>query len=205
MSGRTTSNNQSTVALFVSRCRQSLHSSLFLLCPPSLLRTPSLSFSFFVFLFSFAGALTLDEVKDAMGTDIEVAKRALHSLSCGKYKLLLKSPESNSIGANDSFRYNAKFSCPLRKVRVPMASLEELGANKKNIDEDRSLAIEAAIVRIMKARKTLAHAQLVTECIAQLHFFKPQAKDIKKRIEHLIQRDYLERDDADSNIYNYLA
>jgi cullin-4 len=32
----------------------------------------------------------------------------------------------------------------------------------------------------------------------------PQA-DLKKRIESLIDREYLERDDSDSQIYNYLA
>jgi hypothetical protein len=43
-----------------------------------------------------------------------------------------------------------------------MASLEE-SHNPKKVEEDRSHVIEACIVRIMKARKTLAHQQLVGE------------------------------------------
>lgn len=158
-------------------------------------------------LFNERDRMGLDEVREALGSDLEVVKRVLHSLSCGKYRLLAKTPEGSTIGAGDSFAYNPRFpaTCSLRRIRVPMASLEEVSAGKRNIEEDRSLAIEAALVRIMKARKSLTHAQLVTECMAQLHFFKPQAKEIKKRIEHLISRDYLERDDADSNLYRYLA
>lgn len=40
---------------------------------------------------------------------------------------------------------------------------------------------------------------------AQLHFFKPNPKIIKKRIEHLIDREYLERDRDDPNVFHYLA
>ena len=69
----------------------------------------------------------------------------------------------------------------------------------------RSHSIEACIVRIMKARKVLTHNVLVPEVIAQLQFFKPQPKQIKKRIEHLIERDYLERDATDQNTYRYMA
>lgn len=32
-----------------------------------------------------------------------------------------------------------------------------------------------------------------------------QAPDVKKRIESLIERDYMERDDADANTYRYVA
>ena len=34
---------------------------------------------------------------------------------------------------------------------------------------------------------------------------RAQAADIKKRVESLIERDYLERDDGDANVLRYLA
>jgi cullin 1 len=108
------------------------------------------------------------------------------------------------------------FSSPLRKIRVPMASLEDVhsttgAANstsaelQRKLEEDRSVAIEAAIVRIMKIRKQLGHQQLISEVLTQLSFFKPVPKVIKKRIEALIDRDYLERDANNPTIYKYLA
>ena len=59
-----------------------------------------------------------------------------------------------------------------------------------SVDEDRKHAIEAAIVRIMKTRKTLDHQKLVLEASNQLlRHFKPDPKQIKKRIEELIARE----------------
>jgi hypothetical protein len=40
-------------------------------------------------------------------------------------------------------------SCPNRKIRIPMASLDDTNLTKR-VEEDRSQAIEAATVRIMK-------------------------------------------------------
>ena len=57
------------------------------------------------------------------------------------------------------------------------------------------LQIEAAIVRIMKARRVLDHNSIVTEVTRQLSArFLPNPNVIKKRIESLIEREFLERD-----------
>ncbi|KAL0348694.1 UNVERIFIED_CONTAM: Cullin-1 [Sesamum angustifolium] len=76
----------------------------------------------------------------------------------------------------------------------------------EDVDKDRRYAIDASIVRIMKSRKVLGYQQLVMECVEQLgRMFKPDVKAIKKRIEDLITRDYLERDKDNPNLFKYLA
>ncbi len=70
---------------------------------------------------------------------------------------------------------------------------------------DRSIAIEAAIVRIMKARKTILHNELVEQVLSHLSTFKPEPKIIKQKIHTLIERDYMDRDPEDHKLYKYIA
>ena len=56
----------------------------------------------------------------------------------------------------------------------------------------------------MQARKTLSHSLLLTELFSALKF-PLKLPDVKKRIESLIDREYLERDPAVMNTYRYLA
>ena len=74
------------------------------------------------------------------------------------------------------------------------------------VEEDRRHLLEAAIVRIMKARKMLNHNDLVAEVTRQLSGrFVPSPQFVKKRVESLIEREYLERDEHDRRIYRYMA
>jgi cullin 3 len=58
----------------------------------------------------------------------------------------------------------------------------------------------------MKARKKINHNDLVAEVTRQLYYrFNPSPPFIKKRIESLIEREYLQRDPDDNKVYNYLA
>merc|ERR1712150_321473 len=74
------------------------------------------------------------------------------------------------------------------------------------VEEDRRHLVEASLVRIMKARKTLHHNDLIAEVTKQLSVrFTPSPQFIKKRIESLIEREYLERSSDNRKVYMYVA
>ena len=74
-----------------------------------------------------------------------------------------------------------------------------------SVEEDRKHAIEATIVRIMKTRKTLDHEKLILEASNQLlRHFKPDPKQIKRRIEYLIDKEYITRHETDRELYVYV-
>ena len=155
---------------------------------------------------ALSGGVTLgfEDLAQRLNLEPEILKPLMHSLSCGRHKVITKTPGGNKINSTDQFTANVKFSCNMRKIRIPMASLDS-SFNTKKVEENRHIAIEAAIVRIMKARKTLQHQQLLAEVLAQLSFFNPNPRVVKKRIEALIDREYLERSADNSSVYNYLA
>ena len=92
----------------------------------------------------------------------------------------------------------------MKKVKILQPNIEETYIKEK-VQSDRNLAIEAAVVRIMKSRKKLSHNDLVKEVLIIMSLFKPQVKYIKQRVENLISREFLARDSKDPNIYLYLA
>jgi len=76
----------------------------------------------------------------------------------------------------------------------------------EKVDEDRRHMVEAAIVKIMKTRRRIDHNSLVLESTKLLATkFNPDPVMIKKRIESLIEREYLERDTEDRRYYKYIA
>jgi cullin 3 len=83
---------------------------------------------------------------------------------------------------------------------------EPSDAVPSSVEEERRLILDAAIVRIMKARKTLSHNPLLEEVTRQVsNRFNPQPAAVKSRIESLIEREYLKRDENDQRKYIYMA
>ncbi|KAK6780756.1 hypothetical protein RDI58_022940 [Solanum bulbocastanum] len=157
-------------------------------------------------LFNSSDRLSYSEIKSQLNLADDDLVRLLQSLSCAKYKILIKEPSNRTVSSSDHFEFNSKFTDRMRRIRVPLPPVDERKKVVEDVDKDRRYAIDACIVRIMKSRKVLPHQQLVLECVEQLsRMFKPDFKAIKKRIEDLITRDYLERDKENPNLFKYLA
>ncbi|XP_062521346.1 cullin-3-B-like [Corticium candelabrum] len=139
--------------------------------------------------------------------------RALQSLACGKpaQRILIKNPKSREIEASHSFLANDGFQSKLYRVKVQAVTTRgesepERKETRQKVDDDRKHEIEACVVRIMKARKKMLHNDLVSQCIQQLKArFMPNPVIIKKRIEGLIEREYLARSQEDRKTYTYVA
>jgi len=171
-------------------------------------------------LFNQAESLSLEQIREERQIPENELRRHLISLCTPKHKILKKSSKGKGISADEVFTFNGAYTSKLRRVRVPLVSMKETGPKDGSagpdagaatalpgpIEETRRHLIEAAIVRIMKARKTLGHNDLISEVTRQLSMrFNPQPQAIKKRIESLIEREYLERTQQDRRTYNYLA
>ncbi|KAM3549005.1 hypothetical protein MY1884_008932 [Beauveria asiatica] len=132
-----------------------------------------------------------------------------------KSRVLLKDPPTKSVKPADKFSFNTSFQSKTMRIKAPIINAvskvedasERTTTEGKN-NETRAHIIDAAIVRIMKSRKELSHTLLVSEVLSQLAArFKPEVPFIKRRIEDLISREYLERpDDEDApGVYRYVA
>ncbi|URE17705.1 Cullin family [Musa troglodytarum] len=159
-------------------------------------------------LFNDTQRLSFQDIKDSTGIDDRELRRTLQSLACGKVRVLQKIPKGREIEDEDSFVFNEEFTAPLYRIKVNAIQMketvEENTSTTERVFQDRQYQVDAAIVRIMKTRKVLSHTLLITELFQQLKFpIKPV--DLKKRIESLIDREYLERDKNNPQIYNYLA
>ncbi|CCC13571.1 hypothetical protein SMACR_07196 [Sordaria macrospora] len=108
----------------------------------------------------------------------------------------------STLSLNYDFK-NKKYRINLNVGMKSETKQEEVETNK-TIEEDRKLLLQSAIVRIMKARKKMKHQQLVSETINQIRArFMPKIGDIKKCIEILLDKEYLERLEDDE--LGYLA
>uniref|UniRef100_A0AAY4EVU2 Cullin-4B n=1 Tax=Denticeps clupeoides TaxID=299321 RepID=A0AAY4EVU2_9TELE len=159
-------------------------------------------------MFNEGEEFTVEEIRSATGIEEGELRRTLQSLACGKARVLNKNPRGKDVEDGDRFVFNGDFKHKLFRIKINQIQMketvEEQVSTTERVFQDRQYQIDAAVVRIMKMRKTLSHNLLVSELYNQLKFpVKPG--DLKKRIESLIDRDYMERDKESPNQYHYVA
>lgn len=180
-------------------------------------------------LFNDTDTLTLGQIRSKTHVPDQELRRHLISLCTPKNRILKKGSRGRGITSDDDiFTFNSEYTSKLKRVRIPLVkdtSVAKAGDGSTNatasasaaesaadgsvplpVEEDRRHLVEAAIVRIMKARKSLGHNDLIAEVTRQLSVrFNPSPQFVKKRIESLIEREYLERATNDIRQYNYVA
>lgn len=162
-------------------------------------------------LFNANDSLSYGEIKLQTGLQDYELRRHLFSLSGARHTLLTKSSTGKEVLPEDIFRWNAEFRAPTIKIKLPTPltrldadivsqdpKQDEESLTRGEVEAARGHLVEAAIVRVMKTRRRLAHALLVAEVTTHLQTrFQPDPALIKKKIEALIDREFLERIDGD--------
>ena len=170
--------------------------------------------------------MDVDELQKLTSMDRKELIRMLQSMCSLKIRILLYDKNKDSIKDSskdsikykdkekdkdvnkDTFRLNLDFTNPHFRIKVNAIQAKETQEEKEKTTErvfqDRIYTVDAAIVRIMKTRQSLSHEMLIAELCHQLKF-NTQTSDLKKRIESLIDRDYLKRDADNSKLYHYVA
>ncbi|KAK5118987.1 hypothetical protein LTR62_000198 [Meristemomyces frigidus] len=141
------------------------------------------------------------------GPEAEV-NRTLQSLACAKLRPLTKHPRSRDVHPTDTFSLNPDFTHPKYRIKINQVQLKETREENKEthirVAEDRNFECQAAVVRILKSRKTIGHQELISETIkATMGRGVLGVADIKRNIERLIEKDYMEREEG--NMYSYIA
>lgn len=176
-----------------------------------------------------ADSYTLSEISDRTNIELGVLKQVVALLVKAKILCDDTNPfsdvdlRSSSATIQDTLDALVGRMCPStvislylgyknKKVRVninmPLKSEVKQDQEKthKNIEEDRKILIQASIVRIMKMRKKLNHHNLIGEVMSQVSSrFKGSVSVIKKCIDIMIEKEYLQRDENSKDTYVYIA
>ncbi|KAL6719938.1 ubiquitin ligase (cullin) of SCF [Lecanora helva] len=158
-------------------------------------------------LFNDSDTVTYEDAQKATALSPEWLDPSLNVFV--KAKVLIPTPDNGKAEPGTSYALNYNFKSKKIKVNlnitVKSEAKQEVEDTHKTIEEDRKLLTQSAIVRIMKSRKKMKHVVLVQETISQIKSrFTPKVQDIKKSIDQLIEKEYLERLD-DSDELGYLA
>ncbi|XP_063941565.1 cullin-3B-like [Daucus carota subsp. sativus] len=163
-------------------------------------------------MFNNADQYSYREIQEATEIPPSDLKRSLHSLACVEGKnVLKKDPETKDVSEGDLFSVNENFIGKSYKLTIRTVSAEKESDPKKveirqRVENNRNHHIDAAIVRIMKSRRVLDHTDIIAEVTEHLQpRFLADPIVIGRRIESLIEREYLERDGTQRNLYRYLA
>jgi len=165
-------------------------------------------------LYNNVDTLTYGEIKENLGFQ-EGSNHLWEAMRFFTSKLKLINRESandkeekKAAEDTEKFSINKAFKSERLKINcVPsLATKREEKKTNEDLSEvmkEREFVIDAAIVRIMKSRREMALLDLQQETKKLISLFIPDPKMVKRRIDSLMERDYLERHPDKMNVFIY--
>lgn len=168
--------------------------------------------------------VTFQSFKVATGSsDIAALQRAAFAFL--KLKLLtLVNPAERDV-EKQTYALNTSFTSPQRRINfLAQGALAESAISRPGgvvvgdeniasvtvahqVHTERRFAVQAAIVRVMKSRRSATYADLFAEVEGMLrkNVFAVTPQDLKANLELLIEKEYVERSPNDPNTFVYLT
>ncbi|KAH9366645.1 hypothetical protein HPB48_017710 [Haemaphysalis longicornis] len=164
-------------------------------------------------LYNLVDSFTVQQLHEETGIDMETLKGVVRSLLRSEILVCLEdwpSKETDDLKADTLVTLSEDYSN--KKRRVDLKGLlenkddTEQVTDQEKIEDERRFSIQAAIVRIMKAKKELKHEDLLAEVTNKLSgLFTPSEKVVKECIDGLVDREYLKKDDDRPDTYTYVG
>lgn len=164
--------------------------------------------------------LSVNDIIKSSGLDYHVdneLERIILSLTNSKHPILIVKGKSDasSLSLEDIVCINENFTSKHYRVVMHPYLLTEEAIDQRQKEQEASITMDqvyqdrhhqmdAAIVRIMKSAQVMSNTQLMTELFSILKF-PIRTVDLKKRIDSLIGREFLQRDKDNPQLYRYLA
>jgi len=172
--------------------------------------------------FNNSNSLTVKDIQENTQLPEKELVKQVQSLLESKLIMIAESPENSATneakekGSVEKLEESTVISLNMeytnKKIKfkinaaVQKETPQENEMTQTSVDEDRKLYLQATIVRIMKSRKNLNHNLLIQEVINQSkQRFNPSISLIKKCIEALIDKQYIERTAKTKDEYSYIA
>eukprot|EP01084_Bolivina_argentea_P115436 205273_1 len=154
-------------------------------------------------LFNTKNVYTFQQILDITRIPVDGLYSNLMAMSNGTNNILQKTPNGTNIESCDKFQINSLFEDKRKYINLPIIKANESSMTKLYIHQ-----MNAAIVRIMKARKTLRFKYLREEVERQLSKnnsleILPNLSCFEQRLSSLVSLQYLEIDEKDSQLYHY--
>jgi len=98
-----------------------------------------------------------------------------------------------------------------KRIQYPAGSsikikIDDSKALRDKTNEERIIKIELSLVRVMKSRNVMNIQELIAEAASQLaKYFRPDPKLMKRRIENLMERGFMRRDEENQRVIHYCA